>query len=85
MSAVADRIRAIIENTLGLDPVEGEFATARLEDDLGADSADVIEIIMDCEAEFGIEISDAEAEDVETAADLVALVEKHFAVLPVRP
>jgi acyl carrier protein len=44
--------------------------------DLNADSLDRVEIVMDCEEAFRIEISDAEAEEVQTVGQLIALVEK---------
>lgn len=49
---------------------------ATLVDDLDLDSLDVVELVMDLEDEFGIEISDEDSERVETVGDLVALVKR---------
>ena len=51
----------------------------KLEDDLGADSLDNVELVMSVEEEFDIEISDEQAYDVSTVKDLVDLVEKALA------
>jgi acyl carrier protein len=47
-------------------------------DDLGADSLDTIELVMACEEEFHIEIADEEAEQVNTIADAVKLIENYL-------
>jgi acyl carrier protein len=48
---------------------------SKIADDLGADSLDMIELVMSLEEEFDIEISDEEAEKVETVKDAVALID----------
>ena len=72
-NTIESRVKRIISMALDVDPdrVKDE---ARLLDDLGADSLDAVELIMAMEEEFGVEISDAEAEDVMTVGDVVTLL-----------
>lgn len=72
-NTIESRVKRIIGLALDVDPdrVKDE---ARLLDDLGADSLDAVEMIMAMEEEFGVEISDAEAEDVMTVGDVVTLL-----------
>lgn len=51
----------------------------RFVEDLGFDSLDQVEMVMECESEFDIEITDAEAEQVKTVADAVSLIERLLA------
>lgn len=51
---------------------------AKIGDDLGADSLDSIEILMDMEKEFNINIPDADFEEVETVADLFKVIERYY-------
>ena len=74
MSEIADRVKAIIVDQLAVD--ENEVTpTASFTTDLGADSLDTVELIMDFEKEFGITIPDEEAEKIKTVGDAVAFVE----------
>ncbi|NPA41820.1 MAG: acyl carrier protein [Aquificae bacterium] len=68
--ALEDRIKEIIADQLG---VEQEKITpeAKFVDDLGADSLDVVELIMAFEEEFGIEIPDEDAEKIQTVGDVI--------------
>ena len=75
--AVEDRIRAIIAEQL--DVQEGELVSeASFTDDLGADSLDLVELVMGMEEEFGIEISDEEAERIQTVQDAVNFIEERI-------
>ena len=64
--------RAILADHFGVVDVTDDQS---LTDDLGADSLGVLELVMDLETAFGIDIPDARMEDVKTVADVVALVE----------
>lgn len=71
--AIFEKVKEIIVEQLGVeeDIVKGE---ASFIDDLGADSLDVVELIMALEEEFDIEIPDAEAEKVTTVNDVVEYI-----------
>jgi acyl carrier protein len=75
MSDIADRVKKIISEQLGVD-LEKVTDTVGLTDDLGADSLDLVELTMAFEEEFDIEIPDDEAEAAQTAGDVVRLLEK---------
>jgi len=72
-AAILEKIREVVADKLDADPndvVDG----ASFVDDLGADSLDVVELIMGLEDEFGIEISDEEAEGIRTVGDAVRFI-----------
>ena len=74
MSDVASRVKAIIVDKLGVD--EKEVTTeASFTNDLGADSLDTVELIMEFEKEFNIAIPDDQAENIGTVGDAVAYIE----------
>lgn len=74
MSEIASRVKAIIVDKLGVD--ENEVTeTAEFTKDLGADSLDTVELIMEFEKEFGISIPDDQAEKITTVGDAVAYIE----------
>ena len=76
MSEIASRVKAIIVEKLGV--VESEVTeTASFTNDLGADSLDTVELIMEFEKEFGISIPDDQAEKIGTVQDAVAYIEEH--------
>ena len=78
--SVEDRIRQIICNTLIVDLTEVTDG-ARIQEDLGADSIDCVEIAMDLEEEYGIVIDETAASKIETVEDVIELVEKKMAKL----
>lgn len=78
MSDVADRVKKIVVDRLGVD--EGKVApNAGFIDDLGADSLDTVELVMAFEEEFGIEIPDDAAEKIMTVQDAIDFIEKQAA------
>jgi acyl carrier protein len=75
MSTVEDRVKSIIVEQLGVDADE-VTPEASFVEDLGADSLDTVELIMAFEEEFGVEISDDEAEKIRKVKDAVDYIEK---------
>jgi len=75
MSEIADKVKAIIADQLMVDPEEVQDESSFVED-LGADSLDTVELIMEFEDEFGVEISDEDAEKISTVGEAVAYLEK---------
>jgi acyl carrier protein len=73
MEAVARRVTSIIGEHLGVDEAS-LVPEANLLDDLGADSLDVVELVMALEEEFGIEVSDDDVENIRTIRDIVEYV-----------
>ena len=73
--SVEDRVNAIIVEQLGVD-AEEVTPEASFVEDLGADSLDTVELIMAFEEEFGVEISDDEAEKIRKVRDAVEYIEK---------
>ena len=74
MSDVTTKVKAIIVDKLGVDASE-VTATASFTDDLGADSLDTVELIMEFEKEFDIQIPDDQAEKIATVGDAVSFIE----------
>ncbi|MBQ1771011.1 MAG: acyl carrier protein [Clostridia bacterium] len=73
---VFDKVREIVANQLDLDPASITMDSA-LVDDLKADSLDIVELIMDLEQEFDVEIPDGDLPNVKTIGDIVAFLEKN--------
>ena len=74
--AVADKVKSIIVEQLGVDEEE-VTPDASFVDDLGADSLDTVELVMAFEEAFDIEIPDEEAEKIRTVKDAVDYISKH--------
>jgi acyl carrier protein len=70
MSDIADTVKEIIASELGVE-IEKVTDDAHFVDDLGADSLDTVELVMAFEEEFGIEIPDEDAEEMQTVGDAV--------------
>mgnify|MGYP003573867001 CR=1 FL=1 len=76
MSDTASRVKAIIVDKLGVD--ENEVTPeASFTNDLGADSLDTVELIMEFEKEFNISIPDDQAENISTVGDATKYIEEH--------
>ena len=75
MSDIESRVKAIIVDKLGVD--ENEVVTeASFTNDLGADSLDTVELIMEFEKEFDIQIPDDEAEKIITVGQAIKFIEE---------
>ena len=73
--AIFAKVQEIIVKELKVDAAKVTLE-ASLKDDLGADSLDAVEIVMDIEDEFGVEIDDTKAEAISTVGDLVTYIEE---------
>ncbi len=77
MANVAEKVKSIIIDKLGVEESEvtpeGSFTN-----DLGADSLDTVELIMEFEREFDISIPDEQAENISTVGEAISYIEQHF-------
>jgi len=78
MSEISEKVKKIICDQLMVEPDEVNEGSSFVED-LGADSLDTVELIMEFEDEFGIEISDEQAEQISTVGESIAYLEKLLA------
>lgn len=76
MSEIAEKVKEIIVDKLGVEATE-VTNEASFTNDLGADSLDTVELIMEFEKAFGISIPDDQAEKIATVGDAVAYIEEH--------
>ncbi|MDA0664883.1 MAG: acyl carrier protein [Proteobacteria bacterium] len=76
MSDVADRVKKIVIEHLGVDEAK-VTDNASFIDDLGADSLDTVELVMAFEEEFGCEIPDDAAEKIQTVQDAITFLSEH--------
>ncbi|MBQ2507153.1 MAG: acyl carrier protein [Bacteroidaceae bacterium] len=74
MSEIESRVKAIIVDKLSVDESEVK-PEASFTNDLGADSLDTVELIMEFEKEFGISIPDDQAEKITTVGDAISYIE----------
>ena len=74
MSDIAEKVKAIIIDNLGVDAAE-VIPSASFTNDLGTDSLDTVELIMEFEKEFDIQIPDDKAEAIATVGDAIAFIE----------
>lgn len=73
-----ERVRSVVAEQLGVEP-EKVTLDAEFVQDLNADSLDLVELIMQLEEEFGVEISDEQAENIKTVGDAVEFIQEHEA------
>ena len=74
MSEISEKVKSIIVEKLGVNESE-VTPEATFAQDLGADSLDTVELIMEFEKEFGITIPDDKAESIKTVGDAIAYIE----------
>lgn len=74
MSEIESKVVAIIVDKLGVDEAEVK-PEASFTNDLGADSLDTVELIMELEKEFSVTIPDSDAEKIQTVGDAIAYIE----------
>ncbi|MDF2674150.1 MAG: acpP [Clostridiales bacterium] len=73
---IFEKVKEIVSNILGVDADEVTMESSFM-DDLGADSLDVVELIMDLQDEFNLEIPDEEAEKIQKVSDVVNYIKEH--------
>src|SRR3954449_6015118 len=76
MSETADRVKKIVVEHLGVEP-DKVTEDASFIDDLGADSLDIVELVMAFEEEFGVEIPDDAAEKITTVHDAIDYIDQN--------
>jgi len=76
MAPVFDRVKAIVVEQLGVEASE-VTPQSKFVEDLGADSLDVVELVMALEEEFDLEIPDEDAEKIATVGEAVKYIESH--------
>ncbi|MCM1110139.1 MAG: acyl carrier protein [Clostridium sp.] len=74
MSEITDRVKAIIVEKLNVEPNQ-VTEEATFTGDLGADSLDTVELLMEFEKQFGIKIPESEADKIQTVGDAIAFIE----------
>lgn len=74
---IQQKVTDLIVDQLGVD-ADSVNADAHFIDDLGADSLDTVELVMAFEEEFDMEISDEDAENLETVGDAIAYLDEHL-------
>ncbi len=70
-----DKVKSLLANQLNIDESNIE-ESSKIIDDLGADSLDVVELLMVLEDEFGVSISDEQALEIKTVGDIVKIIEE---------
>ncbi len=76
MASVEEKVKQIVVDRLGVD-VDEVKPEASFVDDLGADSLDVVELVMALEEEFGLEIKDEDAEKIGTVKQAIDYIQSH--------
>lgn len=73
---IIEKVKEIIAEQLGLEVTE-ITATAKVKDDLGADSLDMVELVMELEEAFDLKIAEEQMQDILTVQDVVDYIEKN--------
>jgi len=76
MEAILERVKEVISEQLGIEDVESITLETTFIDDLGADSLDIVELIMALEEEFDMEIPEVEAEKIISVGDVAEYIHK---------
>lgn len=77
MASIEERVGSIVNDVLGVEQ-DRIVPEARFREDLEADSLDLVELIMQFEEEFGGEISDEDAQTIETVGQAVSYIQEHM-------
>ncbi len=77
MEAILERVKDVIGEQLGIEDLDTITMETTFIDDLGADSLDIVELIMALEEEFDMEIPEAEAEKISSVGDVVEYIQKN--------
>lgn len=75
-SAVYEEVKQLIVERMGVDASKITPKTT-FKDDLGADSLDIVELVMEMEDQFGVEVSDDDADNMTTVGEVAAFIEKN--------
>ena len=78
MSDISERVKKIVVEQLGVGGKEEVANEASFVDDLGADSLDMVELVMALEEEFECEIPDEDAEKITTVQEAISYIESHL-------
>lgn len=73
---IFEKLKDLVVDQLGVDEDEVTLE-ANIQDDLGADSLDVVDLVMSVEEEFGVKIADEELEGIKTVGDIVDYIEEN--------
>lgn len=74
MESILEKVKEVIKEQLGVEDLETVTTETTFIDDLGADSLDIVELIMALEEEFDIEVPEVEAEKIVTVGDVVTYI-----------
>ena len=77
MDTVLEKVKEVISEQLDVEDVDSITTETTFIDDLGADSLDIVELIMALEEEFDMEIPEEEAEKITSVGDVVTYIEDH--------
>ncbi len=77
MDTVLEKVKEVISEQLGIEDTDSITTETTFIDDLGADSLDIVELIMALEEEFDMEIPEEEAEKITSVGDVVGYIESH--------